>query len=103
MNIFTLSKAPLYLLISLFLPTMAMAIDPPERELSRFALKTNYLQSPDEGVYELAFDNASKKVFAAVTDRVNREANKGYLYLFNSDSLKVENKYTMPYGHFRWR
>ncbi len=27
MNIFTLSKAPLYLLISLFLPTMAMAID----------------------------------------------------------------------------
>ena len=29
MNIFTLSKAPLYLLISLFLPTMAMAIDPP--------------------------------------------------------------------------
>ncbi|HDX0594204.1 TPA: TieB, partial [Shigella sonnei] len=54
MNIFTLSKAPLYLLISLFLPTMAMAIDPPERELSRFALKTNYLQSPDEGVYELA-------------------------------------------------
>ncbi len=34
MNIFTLSKAPLYLLISLFLPTMAMAIDPPERELS---------------------------------------------------------------------
>ncbi|STM19437.1 Uncharacterised protein (plasmid) [Escherichia coli] len=61
MNIFTLSKAPLYLLISLFLPTMAMAIDPPERELSRFALKTNYLQSPDEGVYELAFDNASKR------------------------------------------
>ncbi|MDD0747088.1 hypothetical protein PS025_24690, partial [Shigella sonnei] len=35
----------------------------------------------------LAFDNASKKVFAAVTDRVNREANKGYLYSFNSDSL----------------
>ena len=35
MNIFTLSKAPLYLLISLFLPTMAMAIDPPERELSQ--------------------------------------------------------------------
>ncbi|HGL6215461.1 TPA: enterotoxin production-related protein TieB, partial [Citrobacter koseri] len=100
MNIFTLSKAPLYLLISLFLPTMAMAIDPPERELSRFALKTNYLQSPDEGVYELAFDNASKKVFAAVTDRVNREANKGYLYSFNSDSLKVENKYTMPYRAF---
>ena len=95
-----LSKAPLYLLISLFLPTMAMAIDPPERELSRFALKTNYLQSPDEGVYELAFDNASKKVFAAVTDRVNREANKGYLYSFNSDSLKVENKYTMPYRAF---
>lgn len=77
-----------------------MAIDPPERELSRFALKTNYLQSPDEGVYELAFDNASKKVFAAVTDRVNREANKGYLYSFNSDSLKVENKYTMPYRAF---
>ncbi len=103
MNIFTLSKAPLYLLISLFLPTMAMAIDPPERELSRFALKTNYLQSPDEGVYELAFDNASKKVFAAVTDRVNREANKGYLYSFNSDSLKVENKYTMPYRAFSRR
>ena len=99
MNIFTLSKAPLYLLISLFLPTMAMAIDPPERELSRFALKTNYLQSPDEGVYELAFDNASKKVFAAVTDRVNREANKHHV-LFNSDSLKVENKYTMPYRAF---
>lgn len=39
-------------------------------------------------------------MFAAVTDRVNREANKGYLYSFNSDSLKVENKYTMPYRAF---
>ena len=35
-----------------------------------------------------------------VTDRVHREANKGYLYSFNSDSLKVENKYKMPYRAF---
>lgn len=100
MNIFTLSKTPLYLLNLLFLPMLVMTIEPPEGEPLRVALKMNNLQSTDEGVYKLAFDNASKKVFAAVTDHVNREANKGYLYSFNSDSLKVKNKYTMPYQAF---
>ncbi|WP_437887241.1 YncE family protein [Phytobacter sp. V91] len=100
MNRFTLSKQLGCLLIAGLLSTQALAIDPPQRELSRFALKTNYLQDADEGIYELAFDNANKKVFAAVTDRVNREANKGYLYTFNPDSLKIEKRDDMPYRAF---
>ena len=48
---------------------MAMAIDPPERELSRFALKTNYLQSPDEGVYELAVSYTHLDVYKRQTLR----------------------------------
>lgn len=100
MNIFTLSRAQLCLLLSLFLPTVAMSIDPPKREPSRFAMKTNYLQSPEEGLYELAFDNHNKKVFTAVIDRVNREANKGYLYSFDPTSLRLVNKYPLPYRAF---
>lgn len=100
MNRFTLSKQLGCLLLAGLLSTQAQAIDPPQRELSRFALKTNYLQDADEGIYELAFDNANKKVFAAVTDRVNREANKGYLYTFNPDSLKIEKRDDMPYRAF---
>lgn len=95
---FTLSTACL-LMVSL-LPTMALAIDPPQREASRFALKTNYLDNADEGIYELAYDNANNTVFAAVTDRVNREANKGYLYAFDPASLKIERRLDMPYRAF---
>ncbi|VDR26933.1 Uncharacterised protein [Raoultella terrigena] len=88
------------LLIAALLPASALAIDPPARETSRFALKTNYLEQADEGIYELAFDNAHQYVFAAVTDRVNREANRGYLYAFNPTSLKIEHRYEMPYRAF---
>lgn len=95
---FTLSTA--CLLMASLLPTMALAIDPPQREASRFALKTNYLDNADEGIYELAYDNANNTVFAAVTDRVNREANKGYLYAFDPASLKIERRLDMPYRAF---
>ncbi len=100
MNRFTFTKQLGCLLIAGLLPTMALAIDAPQRELSRFAMKTNYLQDANEGIYEMAFDNSNKKVFAAVTDRVNREANKGYLYAFNPASLKIENRLDMPYRAF---
>lgn len=92
MNRFTLGC----LLTSLIIPASGYAIDPPAREASRFAMKTNYLQEANEGIYELAYDGEHKKVFAAVTDRVNREANKGFLYSFNPATLAVENRYTMP-------
>lgn len=95
---FTLSTA--CLLMASLLPTMALAIDPPQREASRFALKTQYLDNADEGLYELAYDNASNTVFAAVTDRVNREANKGYLYAFDPASLKIKHRLDMPYRAF---
>lgn len=95
---FTLSTA--CLLMASLLPTMALAIDPPQREASRFALKTQYLDNADEGIYELAYDNAHNTVFAAVTDRVNREANKGYLYAFDPASLKIERRLDMPYRAF---
>lgn len=95
---FTLSTA--CLLMASLLPTMALAIDPPQREASRFALKTQYLDNADEGIYELAYDNAHNTVFAAVTDRVNREANKGYLYAFDPVSLKIERRLDMPYRAF---
>ncbi len=95
---FTLSTA--CLLMASLLPSMALAIDPPQREASRFALKTNYLDNADEGIYELAYDNANNTVFAAATDRVNREANKGYLYAFDPASLKIERRLDMPYRAF---
>ncbi|WP_404685523.1 YncE family protein [Raoultella terrigena] len=100
MNLSNLSTRLGCLLIAALLPASALAIDPPARETSRFALKTNYLQQSDEGIYELAFDNAHQYVFAAVTDRVNREANRGYLYAFNPTSLKIEHRYEMPYRAF---
>lgn len=88
------------LLIASLLPATALAIDPPPREASRFAMRTHYLDNADEGIYELAYDNANKTVFAAVTDRVNREANKGYVYAFDPASLKIEHRLVMPYRAF---
>ncbi len=38
------------LLLAALLPHPAFAIDPPPREASRFAMKTNYLQEANEGV-----------------------------------------------------
>jgi len=86
--------------IATLFSTTAFAIDPPQRELSRFAMKTNYLQEANEGIYEMAFDNTHHKLYAAATDRVNREANKGFLYTFNPASLKIENRLDMPYRAF---
>jgi YVTN family beta-propeller protein len=79
---------------------MALAIDAPTREAARFALSTNYLQEANEGIYELAYDNGSHHLFAAVTDRMNRAANKGFLYAFNPQTLAVESRLEMPYRAF---
>lgn len=57
------------------LSAQALAIDPPTAEASRFAMKTNYLQTPEEGIYEMVYDGKNNRVFAAAMDRVNREAN----------------------------
>lgn len=100
MSRFTFTKQLGCLLIAGLSPTMALAIDAPQREPSRFALKTNYLQGAEEGIYELAFDNSNKQVFSAVTDRMHREANKGYLYAFNPSSLKIDKRVEMPYRAF---
>ena len=97
MDRFTFTRQLGCLLIAALIPTLALAIDPPQRELSRFALKTQYLQNADEGIYEMAFDKGNNKVFAAATDRMHREANKGYLYAFNPASLNIENRLDMPY------
>ncbi|MGG8096079.1 YncE family protein [Klebsiella aerogenes] len=88
------------LLLAALLPHPAFAIDPPPREASRFAMKTNYLQEANEGVYELAFDNGDNLLFAVATDRVNRAANKGYLYAFNPATLQVIQRYDMPWRAF---
>ncbi|WP_297202063.1 TieB [uncultured Pluralibacter sp.] len=88
------------LLITSLLAGEAFAIDPPPREPSRFALRTNYLEEANEGIYELAFDAGDNTLFAAVTDRVNREANKGYLYAFDPASLKITHKYPLPWRAF---
>ncbi|EMN1418684.1 YncE family protein [Klebsiella aerogenes] len=88
------------LMLAALLPHPAFAIDPPPREASRFAMKTNYLQEANEGVYELAFDNGDNLLFAAATDRVNRAANKGYLYAFNPATLQVIQRYDMPWRAF---
>ncbi|WP_435952898.1 YncE family protein [Dryocola sp. BD626] len=78
------------------LPVAAYAIDAPTREPARFAMKTNYLQEANEGVYELAWDGENNQLFAAATDRVNREANKGFLYAFDPATLKISSRIEMP-------
>lgn len=88
------------LLILLGLSTGVAAIDPPPLNPSRFAMKTNYLQTPEEGIYELTFDCRNNQVIAAVMDRVNRKDNRGYLYSFDPRSLKVKARYAMPYRAF---
>lgn len=83
---------------------MAMAIDPPERELSRFALKNEFtfsplmkasmnwrLVMPVKGVY------SSHRSLTAINKPI-----KAICIRLIPDSLKV-NKYTMPYRAFRWR
>lgn len=82
------------------LSAQALAIDPPTAEASRFAMKTNYLQTPEEGIYEMVYDGKNNRVFAAAMDRVNREANQGYLYAFSPSTLAVENRQAMPYRAF---
>lgn len=78
----------------------ALAIDPPTAGASRFAMKTNYLQTPEEGIYEMVYDGKNNRVFAAAMDRVNREANLGYLYAFSPSTLAIENRQPMPYRAF---
>jgi YVTN family beta-propeller protein len=87
-------------LILMMLSASVFAVDPPERQKSRFALKTGYLEQAEEGIYELAFDNQNHKVFAAAMDRVNRADNKGYLYAFSPGTLAVEGKYPLPFRAF---
>lgn len=82
------------------LSARVLAIDPPAAEASRFAMKTNYLQTPEEGIYEMVYDGKNNRVFAAAMDRVNREANQGYLYAFSASTLAVENRQAMPYRAF---
>lgn len=93
-------KNSLLLLILVGFSAGVAAIDPPPLNPSRFAMKTNYLQTSEEGIYELAFDNRNNRVFAAVMDRVSRQDNRGYLYSFNPESLNVEGRYAMPYRAF---
>ena len=88
------------LCLATLIPTLALAIDPPARELTRFALSTNYLEDANEGLYELAYDNSGHHLFVAVTDRMNRAANKGFLYTFNPETLAVERRLEMPYRAF---
>ncbi|WP_288820226.1 YncE family protein [uncultured Leclercia sp.] len=88
------------LCLATLIPTLALAIDPPARELTRFALSTNYLEDANEGLYELAYDNSGRHLFVAVTDRMNRAANKGFLYTFNPETLAVEQRLEMPYRAF---
>lgn len=82
------------------LSAQALAIDPPTADASRFAMKTNYLQTSEEGIYEMVYDGKNNRVFAAAMDRVNREANQGYLYAFSPLTLAVENRQAMPYRAF---
>lgn len=82
------------------LSAQALAIDPPAAEATRFAMKTNYLQTPEEGIYEMVYDGKNNRVFAAAMDRVNREANQGYLYAFSPSTLAVEKRQALPYRAF---
>lgn len=90
----------LMLLLAALLPAAVSAIDAPVREASRFALSTRYLQDASEGIYELAYDAADDRVFAAATDRVDRAANRGFLYAFNPAPLREAARYNMPWRAF---
>lgn len=63
-------------------------------------MSTNYLEQPEEGLYELQYNAPTGTVFASVMDRVRRDDNIGYLYAFDGKTLAIKGRYTMPYRAF---
>lgn len=73
---------------------------PPESDKDRLWMRTNYLEQPEEGLYELQYNAPTGAVFASVIDRERRADNIGYLYAFDGQSLEIKGRYRMPYRAF---
>ncbi|PWF24722.1 YncE family protein [Corticimicrobacter populi] len=78
----------------------AFGASPPVSDKDRFWMRTNYLQEPEEGVYELQFNAPTGAVFGAAIDRVRRGENRGYLYAFDGETMQIKGRYEMPYRAF---
>lgn len=86
--------------LALCLSTAAFGASPPSSSKDRLWMSTNYLEHPEEGVYELQYNAPTGQVFASVMDRVRRADNLGYLYAFDGKTLDIKGRYPMPYRAF---
>lgn len=86
--------------LALGLSSAAFGASPPASTKDRLWMRTNYLEQPEEGLYELQYNPPAGAVFASVIDRVRRADNIGYLYAFDGQTLEIKGRYRMPYRAF---
>ncbi len=86
--------------LALCLSGAAFGASPPSSTKDRLWMSTNYLEHPEEGLYELQYNAPTGLVFASVMDRVRRDDNLGYLYAFDGKTLDIKGRYAMPYRAF---
>lgn len=86
--------------LALCLSSTAFSASPPSSNKDRLWMSTNYLEHPEEGLYELQYNAPTGAVFASVMDRVRRDDNLGYLYAFDGKTLALKGRYDMPYRAF---
>lgn len=86
--------------LALCLSGVAWSAAPPASTKDRLWMSTNYLEHPEEGLYELQYHAPTGLVFASVMDRVRRDDNLGYLYAFDGRTLDIKGRYAMPYRAF---
>lgn len=87
-------------ILALGLSSVAFGASPPKSTKDRLWMRTNYLEQPEEGLYELQYNKPSGAVFASVIDRVRRADNIGYLYAFDGQTMEIKGRYRMPYRAF---
>ncbi len=86
--------------LALCLSGAAFSESPPPSTKDRLWMSANYLEHPEEGLYELQYNAPTGLVFASVMDRVRRDDNLGYLYAFDGKTLDIKGRYAMPYRAF---
>lgn len=67
---------------------------------SSYSLHVNYLEQPEEGLYEIQVNAPHKVVMTAVIDRVEGEKDIGYVYGFDSETLEQKWREPMPHQAF---
>ncbi|MDY0206482.1 MAG: hypothetical protein RBR82_07630 [Pseudomonas sp.] len=65
-----------------------------------YALHANYLETTEEGLYEIQVNTSHNVVMTAVIDRLNGENDIGYVYGFDRETLEQKWREVMPHQAF---